>query len=414
MHRFEYRNGSLYCENTKVVDIVKSSGTPLYVYSKNTFLDHYGKLREALSEVSPLICFSVKSNSNLSVLKTLVTAGAGLDIVSGGELYRAKLIKADPKKIVYAGVGKKEDEIRDAINYGILFFNIESPEELALIDKCAKRIGKKVNVAIRINPDIDAHTHAYITTGKAGTKFGVDFATARKIIKMNWKYRNAQIRGLHLHIGSQILSIKPFTSAIKKTLDFLEKNRIYIEYINIGGGMGIIYSFEKAKTAESFAKKIVPLIKKAKLKLILEPGRFISGNSGIFVTKVLFRKKTGKKNFVIVDGGMNDLIRPSLYEAYHEILPIEKKDRKQKKIRCSIVGPICESGDFLAKDRLMPYPEKGEYLAVMSAGAYGYAMSSNYNSRPRVAEVMVDNNRFFTIKTRENYRDLVRGESAKI
>ena len=411
MHRFKYKNSTLYCEDVKVSEIVKKFGTPIFIYSKNTFLDHYYRIKEAFNELNPLICFSVKSNSNVSVLKTLVDAGSGLDIVSGGELYRAKLAKAAPKKIVYAGVGKKESEIFEAIRYGILFFNVESQEELELINKCAKAAGKKVNVAIRINPEVTPDTHKYITTGKAETKFGVDFKTAQNIFRLGWRYRNTKINGVHIHIGSQILSPKPFKKAIVKVLRFLKENGIYIEYLNIGGGMGIVYSLEKPQTATDFAKEVLTVLRKSGLKIILEPGRFISGNSGIMVTKVLFRKKTGKKNFLIVDGGMNDLIRPSLYEAYHFVEPVTKsKKGSTKKLKYDVVGPICETGDFIAKDRVLSLTKQGELLAVMGAGAYGYSMSSNYNSRPRSAEVMVDGGKFFVIKKRETYQDLVRGE----
>jgi len=413
MHRFKYRGRSLYCENVRVDEMVRRLGSPLYIYSKNTLLDHYRRIERALSGASPLICFSVKSNSSLAVLKTLLDAGAGLDIVSGGELYRAKMVKADPKKIVYAGVGKKRDEIVDAIRYGIFFFNVESQEELDLLNRCAAEMQRKVNAAVRINPDIDAATHDYITTGRAHTKFGVDFKTARNIFRSGWKYRNVVIKGVHLHIGSQILSPRPFCGAIKKVMDFLKKNGIFIEYLNIGGGMGIVYSLERPQTAAHFAGKILPLVLKTGLKLILEPGRFISGNSGIMVARVLYRKKTSRKKFIIVDGGMNDLMRPSLYSAYHTILPVTKPMKNVKRVKCDVVGPICETGDFLARDRLLPFLKQGDLIAVMGAGAYGYAMSSNYNSRPRAAEVMVDGSKFFVTKRRETYRDLVRGESIR-
>ena len=410
MHRFKYRARSLYCEDVRVASIAKKLGTPIYIYSKNTLLDHYKRLQEALKEAAPLICFSVKSNSSLAVLRTLVKAGAGLDIVSGGELYRSKLVRVDPRKIVYAGVGKKKNEILDAIRYGILFFNIESREELELINRCARSLKKKVNVAIRINPDVGASTHRYITTGKAETKFGVDFNTAKRILKESWRYRNVDIKGVHVHIGSQILDPKPFELAVKKVLRFLRENKIFMEYINIGGGLGIVYSFEKPQTARGFAKRILPLIKKSKLKLILEPGRFISGNSGILVTKVLFRKKNGRKKFAIVDSGMNDLIRPSLYEAHHDILPVTRPGKGARKEKYDIVGPICETGDFIAKDRSLSSLNRGDLLAVMGTGAYGYVMASNYNSRPRAAEVMVDGNKFFVARKREIYKDLVKGE----
>ena len=413
MHRFNYRGRFLYCEDVRVSDIARAVGTPVYIYSKNTLLDHFNKLKHALREFSPLLCFSVKSNSNLAVLKTLVDAGAGLDIVSGGELYRAKLVKTDPRKIVYAGVGKKQGEIIEAVRYGILFFNVESQEELEVINKCAKSLKKKVNVAVRINPDVDALTHKYISTGKAESKFGVDFKTAKDIFRSSWRYRSLDIKGVHLHVGSQILNLRPFEKAIRKTLRFLADNKIIIEYINIGGGLGIVYTFEKPQTAPGFAGRISPIIRRSGLKLILEPGRFISGNGGIMVTKVLFRKKTGGKNFAIVDSGMNDLIRPSLYEAYHDIIPVTKPVKPSARVKYDVVGPICETGDFLAKDRKLGRVNQGDLLAVMGAGAYGYTMSSNYNSRPRAAEVIVDGDRFFIGRKRETYRDLVRGETTK-
>ncbi len=409
MHRFKYRGNYLYCENVSVAKIAKETGTPVYIYSKNTLLDHYNKLRLALRELEPLICFSVKSNSNLSVLRVLVKAGAGLDIVSGGELYRAKLVGVEPRKVVYAGVGKKEDEITEAIRFGILFFNIESAEELELVNRCARKAQKKVNVAIRINPDVQVSTHDYITTGAGQTKFGCDFNTAKDIVRSSWKYRNIDIKGVHIHIGSQILSARPFLAAIRKILKFLDENRIFAEYLNIGGGLGIVYSFEKPQTAKGFASKILPLVKKSRLKLILEPGRFISGNSGVMVTKVLFRKKTRGKRFIIVDSGMNDLIRPSLYEAYHTLLPVVKQ-RGRIRQKFDVVGPVCETGDFLAKNRILPVFDRGELIAVMGAGAYGYSMSSNYNSRPRACEVMVDGSDFFVVRKRESYKDLTRGE----
>ena len=409
MHRFKYKNNILYCEDVSVREIAEEVGTPVYVYSKNTLIDHYRKIKDALAELSPLICFSVKSNSNLSVLAALVAEGAGLDIVSGGELYRAKLVGADPKKIVYAGVGKKKDEIIAAIRYGILFFNVESQEELRLINACAGRMKRRVSVAIRINPDVEALTHKYITTGKKETKFGVSFSVAKDMFRSAWKYRNVNIIGVHVHIGSQILSARPFRNSIRKVLKFLEKNRIFAEYLNIGGGMGIVYSFEEPQTAAQFAKKVMPLLKKSGLKIILEPGRFIAGNSGILVTRVLYNKKTSGKKFVIVDSGMNDLLRPSLYEAHHEIVPVVKS-KGARKGKFDIVGPICESGDFLAKSRKLAFLSCGDLLAVMAAGAYGYTMSSNYNSRPRAAEVIVDGKEFFVAKKRETYQDLVRGE----
>lgn len=412
MHEFNFRNNELYCEKVRVADIAKKIDTPFYLYSYKTFVDHYRKLKSAFRPVDPLICFSMKSNSNLAVLRTLVKQGAGLDIVSGGELYRAQLVGADPRKIVYAGVGKKRREIEDAIRYGILFFNVESEDELDEIQRVACKLKKKVNIAIRINPDVVPKTHAYITTGKGETKFGLDFETVHKIFNTSWKYPNLRIRGIHVHIGSQILDAAPFEKAIKKVLEFLKENHIEVDYFNIGGGLGIIYSVEHPQTAKSFANKILPMLKKSGLKIILEPGRFVSGNSGILVTSVIYTKLTPRKKFLIVDGAMNDLIRPSLYEAYHKIVPVSlRADSSETSERVDVVGPICESGDFLGKDRFLPQMQKADLLAVMGAGAYGFTMSSNYNSRPRAAEVMVRGKDFYVIRRQEEYRDLVKGET---
>ena len=345
-------------------------------------------------------------------MRALVKNGAGLDIVSGGELYRARLAGAEAAKIVYAGVGKKSDEIRDAIKYGILFFNAESEEELGEIQKAASALKKKVNVAIRINPDVIPKTHDYVATGKGETKFGLDFETVHKIFNSAWKYPNLKIRGVHIHIGSQILNSAPFEDAIKKVLEFLKEYKIEIDYFNIGGGLGIMYSVENPQTAKSFAKSVIPLLKNSRLKIILEPGRFISGNSGVLVTSVIYTKRTPRKKFIIVDGGMSDLIRPSLYEAYHKIVPVKVRENSSATSeKVDVVGPICESGDFLGKDRFLPQMLRGDLLAVMGAGAYGFTMSSNYNSRPRPAEVMVINKKFYVIRAQESFRELVRGES---
>lgn len=411
MHEFKYRGNELYCENISIGHIAASVGTPFYLYSYKTLLDHYDKLRDAFRPVKPLICFSVKSNSNLAILRALINNGAGLDIVSGGELYRARRAGADPKKIVYAGVGKRGDEIEDAIRAGILLFNVESKEELEQIQRVAASLKKRVNVALRINPDVIPHTHAYVATGKGETKFGLDFETVYGIFASHKRYPNLNIRGIHIHIGSQILDAAPFETAIKKVLDFIKIRRISVDYFNIGGGLGIIYSMEHPQTAGTFARRIVPLLKRPALKVILEPGRFISGNSGVLITRVLYNKTTPRKKFVIVDSGMSDLIRPSLYEAYHSIVPVRiSREPEEHPEKVDVVGPICESGDFLAKDRPLLPVDRGELLAVMGAGAYGFTMSSNYNSRPRPAEVMVIKGKFYVIRERETYADLVRGE----
>ncbi|MBD3295840.1 MAG: diaminopimelate decarboxylase, partial [Candidatus Omnitrophica bacterium] len=381
-----------------------------YLYSYKTIMDHYNKIRQAFSEVDPLICFSVKSNSNLNICKALVRAGSGLDIVSGGELFRALKSGCDPSRIVYASVGKTEDEIEEALKKGILLFNVESVPELIMIDTVARKLGKKADVALRVNPDVKADTHQYITTGTKEKKFGISFKQADEVFDNANKYPHVNLKGVHLHIGSQITSPEPFVKALKKVLDFLDSSSIQIEYLNIGGGFGIAYEKkDEPSTARELADSLVPLLRDKPYKLIIEPGRFIMGNSGILVSRVLY-VKTGAtgKNFAIVDAGMNDLLRPSLYEAYHEILPLSR--RKARKKKYDVVGPICESGDYLALRRELEELIPGEYLAVMSSGAYGFAMSSNYNSRPRSAELMVMNGEIKVIRSAETYKDLVRGE----
>lgn len=411
MHNFYVNSGRFFCENRDVESLASWFGTPLYVYSRATFLGHLRKLQQAFAAVDPLICYSVKANSNLTILKQLVQQGAGLDIVSGGELFRALKIGCPARKIVYASVGKTDAEIEEAIRRGILFFNVESLPELENINRIAKRLGKVTKVALRINPDVEAKTHHYITTGKLTNKFGIDFATAEKIIGQARRLRNVAIKGLHIHIGSQITIAEPFVEAIKKIVAFIEKlnaRGVGIEYLNIGGGLGIVYKNEEPQTAQQFASKVLPILKKSGLKIIMEPGRFIIGSAAILVVKVLYIKKTPLKTFVIVDGGMNDLIRPSLYNAHHEIVPVVK--RPGKKIKVDVVGPICESGDFFAKDRLLPPVKEGDYLAIMCAGAYGFTMASNYNSRRRPAEVLVSGNKAMLIRKRESYDDLIRNE----
>ncbi len=416
MHRFEYHGKELYCENVPISKIVRSVGTPFYLYSIGTFLDHFLKLKEAFKPANALICFSMKANSNLTVLKALVEKGSGLDIVSGGELYRAKKVGVDAQKIVFASVGKTEQEIEAAIRSNILMFNVESVQELDVINAVACRLKAVQKVAIRMNPDVASGTHHYITTGTKENKFGLDIGTTYKLFMESYRYPFLRFAGVHIHIGSQITESRPFVKAIKKALQFMDSVRFAgnpVEYLNIGGGLGIIYSKEKPQTAQGFADAVTPLFKdydfRNKLKIILEPGRFISGNGGILVTKVLYQKKSPTKSFVIVDAGMNDLIRPSFYGAHHQIQPVTKK-KGAKRRKVDVVGPICESGDFLAKDRQMEDVAVGDCLAVMSCGAYGSVMSSNYNSRLRVPEVVVKGSRFFISKRRETYEDLIRGE----
>lgn len=410
MHEFKYKGNNLCCENVSVVGLARRFSTPLYVYSYKTLIDHYLKLKTAFNQINPLICYSVKANSNLSILKALVNKGAGLDIVSGGELARALKVGCTAKKIVYASVGKTDCEIKTAIRKGIFFFNVESLAELENINRISVKLRKITRVAIRINPDVEAKTHKYIVTGKITNKFGIDLNSAYKILLLAKKFRNLNICGLHIHIGSQITQSDPFVAAIKKVSDFigrLKRKGVVLEYLNIGGGLGIIYDKETPQTAQIYADKIIPLLKKTGLKIIMEPGRFIVGNAGILVTKVLYIKNTPKKKFIIVDSGMNDLIRPALYGAYHNILSLRKNTKTEK---ADIVGPICESGDFLAKERQLPKVKVGDYLAVMSAGAYGFSMSSNYNSRLRAAEIMIAGNKISTIRKRETFKDLIRNE----
>lgn len=413
MHDFYYVGNELYCEKVRVKDIAEKVGTPVYIYSYKTFTDHLAKIQKAFKSVKPLICYSMKANSNLAILKSLVAKGSGLDIVSGGELYRAKKVGCPPEKIVYAGVGKTDQEIEDAIRYGILLFNVESAPELDAINRVAKRLKKTAQVSLRVNPGIDPKTHDHIATGKAESKFGMDMEAAGAIFRKRAQYPNLSLCGIHVHIGSQIVSGHPFVEAFWKVLKFvddLEREKVKIKYLNLGGGLGVIYSDENPQTAAEFAKNILPLFKGRKYQIVFEPGRFISANGGILVGQVLYIKQTKIKNFAIVDAGMHDLIRPTLYGAYHEVCPLVKNDKAAKWVY-DVVGPICESGDFLAKNRHIQELKTGDYLSFMTAGAYGFVMSSNYNSHPRPVEVLVKGKQFFVVRKRENYAMLVDGES---
>ncbi|HLF18484.1 MAG TPA: diaminopimelate decarboxylase [Candidatus Omnitrophota bacterium] len=411
MHDFRYKNKELHCEDVAVSRIAQEVGTPFYLYSHHTLVDHFTKIQRAFAQVKPLICFAMKSNDNLAVIKTLVGLGAGLDIVSVGELKKAQMVNADARKIVFASVGKTAEEISYAIESDILFFNVESLPELEEINRIATNLKKRTQAALRINPDVAAPTHAKIITGTLKNKFGIDLKTARTMLLNQKKYPSVRISGLHVHIGSQITTKQPFISAMKKVVAFideLKKDGVRLEYLDIGGGLAAIYKDEKVQTAQDFADAILPYLEKTGLKIIMEPGRFIVCNAGIFVSKVLYLKDNGLKKFLIVDGGMNDLIRPSLYDAYHDIWPVRKTNAKPMKV--DVVGPICESGDFFAKDRYLPPIRPGELLAVMGAGAYGYVMASNYNVRGRVPEVMVKGDHYEITKPRETFEDLVRGE----
>lgn len=411
MNHFNFQQGHLYCEDISIKEIAEKIGTPTFVYSSATINHHMALFEEAFQDYPHLFCYSMKANPNLSILAIIAKRGWGVDIVSGGELFRALKAGIDPKKIVYAGVGKTEKEIKEAIEAGIFLINVESEEELQTINKIGREKEKEVSVALRINPEIEPETHRHIATGKKGTKFGLSFKQAKEIFSKSQELKNIKIEGLHMHIGSQITSIRPYEEALNKMADFIEElkqKNISVQWLNIGGGMGIIYKEETPPTPSEFAKRILPILRKTECKLIIEPGRFIVGNAGILVSKVLRVKKREDKNFIIVDAGMDNLIRVALYDAHHEILPEEQKEGI---INADVVGPVCESGDFFAKNRPLPPFKEGDYLAIASAGAYSFSMSSNYNSRPKAAEVLVDNSRCYLIRRRESYLDLIQGES---
>lgn len=411
MHFFTYKNGQLYAEDVPIIEIIKKFGTPTYIYSYKTLIRHIRAYEEAFCEVPHLICYAVKANSNLAILNIFANLGLGADIVSGGELFRALKAGIKPYKTVFAGVGKSEEEIEYALKNNILMFNVESEAELNKINKIAKKLRKKAHIALRVNPDIDPKTHKYIATGLKTSKFGIPIEKAIDYYRTAKSMTNIEVIGIHKHIGSQITDTKAYVEALSRVIalyDELANFDMKIDYLDIGGGLGITYKDEEPPHPKDLANALMPLLKKKTRKIILEPGRSIVGNAGILVTKVLYTKETENKNFLITDAGMNDLIRPTLYGSYHEIQPLIPKDRK--KIKADIVGPICESGDFLAKDREIEKVLPGEYLAVMSAGAYGFAMSSNYNSRPRAAEVLVKGDRFALIRKRETYKDLIKNE----
>ncbi|MBM4386786.1 MAG: diaminopimelate decarboxylase [Deltaproteobacteria bacterium] len=411
MHDFHYRGRSLFCEDFKVGDAAAKFGTPLYVYSRKTVSDHYNKIDAAFSDIPHRIFYSVKANASAGVLHTIASLGGGADIVSGGELFRAMRAGIPAGRVVYSGVGKTDDEIRFAINEGIFMFNVESEMEMGVLNEIAGSCGKIARAAYRVNPDVDPHTHEYITTGKEENKFGIPFTTAGRLYNEARKLKNVAICGIDFHIGSQILNPEPYVLAIREVRELLRGLRsdgIEIKYFNIGGGLGIIYDDEKPATAKEFRDHVGDLVKELGVTLLMEPGRFIVGNAGILVTKVLYLKNSSSKKFVVVDAGMNDLIRPALYGAFHKIQPCELTTGEE--ITADIVGPICESGDFLGLKRTIPSVKRGDLLAVMSAGAYGLSMSSNYNSRPRAAEVLVSGEEIRLVRERENYGDIVAKE----
>jgi diaminopimelate decarboxylase len=443
VHTFRYREGRLYCEDVDLARVAEEFGTPLYVYSAGTILDHYTRLDAALAPLDHLICYAVKANSNGAILKLLADAGAGFDIVSGGELFRVLKAGGDAKKCTFAGVGKSREEIDYALEQGVHSFNIESEAELELIDRVAAKKNVRAPIALRANPDVDPHTHQYISTGSHENKFGISLEQLAAVYERAANLGHIDIVGLQMHIGSQITEAEPFAAAIRNLAPFVRelKAKYAIQFFSIGGGMGIIYrralesgsgkwwhehgGEPSAFSVEDYANAIVPLLRDLGVRTLVEPGRFLVGNAGVLLTRVRYLKQTGRKTFAIVDAGMNDLIRPALYQAYHEIVPVEEQPSPQSSPtgrggreapgegrleKIDIVGPVCESGDFFALDREMLPPREGELLAIMSAGAYGFVMASNYNSRPLPAEVLVRGDKFTLIRKRQTWEDLVSQE----
>ena len=432
MHGFHYQNSELFCDGVGLDSLAKAHGTPLYVYSANTILDHYRRLDAGLTGVAHLVCFAMKANSNLAILNLLAKAGSGFDIVSGGELYRVVKAGGDPAKCTFAGVGKTRDEIVYALQQGVYSFNVESEAELRYINEVAGELGMVAPVAVRLNPNVDAKTHAKISTGKSENKFGIEFdAIAAVYARAARELPNVKLRGVQMHIGSQITSVNPFAQAVEKVLPLVaELKALYgLEFFSIGGGMGIIYQDSLASgatkwwddkrrsgeplplTIEEYAATLLPMLKKLDLRILLEPGRFMVGNAGVLITKVLYEKHGSVKTFKIVDAGMNDLIRPTLYEGHHEIVPVQQAEAGAVKELVDVVGPICESGDFLAQNREIAPVKAGDFLAVMSAGAYGFVMASNYNTRPLPAEILVVGDQAHVVRRRQTLDDCLAGET---
>jgi len=412
MHHFHYIERELYCEEVPVSDIALEVGTPFYLYSHATLRQHFRAVDHAFDDLNHLTCFSVKANSNIAILRLFALEGGGMDIVSGGELYRSLKAGVAPSKIVYSGVGKQTEDLEYALRSDILMFNVESPLEILKLNEISGRLSRKARIAIRVNPDVDPKTHPYISTGLRENKFGIDIDDALEQYALAAKLENLEISGVSCHIGSQLTQVSPFVDALGKLYGLigdLERSGIKINYLDLGGGLGITYDREDPPHPREYAAAIKAGLKTEDLTLILEPGRVIVGNGGILVTKVLYTKPTREKTFFVVDAAMNDLMRPALYDSYHMIQPVKTSDRE--KVKADVVGPICESSDFFAKAREMESCEQGELLAIMSAGAYGFSMASNYNSRPRTCEVMVNGDRFYTIRERETLEDLIRGET---
>ena len=416
MNYFEHRNGEMFAEGVALKRIAQEVGTPAYVYSLATLKRHYQVFDQAFAKVPHVVCYSVKANSNLALLKAFAKLGSGFDIVSGGELFRALKVGGDPRKIVFSGVGKKKQEIEYALNSGILMFNVESDEELTALNEIAAGVGKKAPISLRVNPDVDPQTHPYISTGMKKAKFGVDIKKSLETYKKAVALKHIDVVGVDCHIGSQLTSVTPFVDALAKVREYLDrvlagemkKEGARIRYLDLGGGLGINYHDETPPLPDEYAKAIVQGLEGLDVTLILEPGRVIVGNAGLLLTEVQYLKETESKKFVIVDAGMNDLIRPALYGSYQAIQPVVEGNGE--KIVADVVGPICESGDFFAKDREIARPRRGDLLAVMSAGAYGFTMASNYNSHPKPPEVLVDGDRYYVVRKRESLDDLINGE----
>jgi diaminopimelate decarboxylase len=428
MHHFRYLQGSLHAENVDLQSLAEQHGTPLYVYSKETIVDHYTRLDQGLSRLDHMICYAVKANSNLAVLSTIAQLGGGFDIVSGGELFRVLRAGGQAAMCTFAGVAKTRDEIEYALKEGIYCFNAESEAELRFIDQIAGEMGLKAPVAVRVNPNVDAKTHAKITTGKSENKFGIDFDRIEEVYEIIAKEcPNLEIRGLQMHIGSQLTSVGPFVEAVEKVKPLVQemKAKYGLQFFSIGGGIGIVYkqsldsgsqdwwSLEGNEshplTIQAYADAVVPLLEDLGLRILLEPGRFMVGNAGVLLTKVVYEKRGKAKVFKIVDAAMNDLIRPTLYEGWHQIVPVRSKAGAENELS-DVVGPICETGDYLAQNRELPPLNAGDVLAVMSAGAYGFTMASNYNTRTMPAEILVDGSEAYVVRERQTLEDLVRGE----
>jgi len=412
---FAYRGGTLLCEQTSVANVARQVGTPCYLYSQRAIENHFRCIADAFAPVDPLICYAVKANGNLTILRLLHGLGAGFDIASGGELFLVQRAGGEPAKVVFAGVGKTEAEVCQALTAGILMFNVESASGLALIDRVAGDLATQARVAIRLNPDVDPKTHRYIATGKKETKFGIDLETARGLVAHIGDFPNVRLIGYHAHVGSQVTDLEPHAASLRKVIDFASAcspSNSTIDYINIGGGFGIDYRPGQAPPPAAFAECLIPLIRQGGKKLIMEPGRFITGNAGILLTRVVHVKKTHGRRFLVCDAAMNDLIRPALYGAYHQVWPVDSDAPFETDglSPADVVGPVCETADFLAQERPLPEVAQGDLLAVFSAGAYGFAMSSNYNARMRPCEVLVHGDNYRVVRRRETYEDLIRQE----